>query len=45
MINVTCPWCDAPMAIDDDRPLLECTECVILVELAPDPPIELAAAA
>ena len=44
MTNVTCPWCDGPMAVDDDRPVLECTECVVLVEFAPDPLVELAAA-
>jgi primosomal protein N' len=45
MINVTCPWCDGPMAIDDDRPVLDCNECGVVVEFAADPLVELAAAA
>ena len=45
MINVTCPWCDAPMAVDDDCTDLECIECAVVVGFAPDPLVELAAAA
>jgi primosomal protein N' len=45
MINVTCPWCDGPMAVEDDRPDLDCPDCSIVVEFAPDPRVEFAAAA
>jgi primosomal protein N' len=45
MIYGTCPWCDGPMAVGDDRPVLECNECSISVEFAVDPLVELAAAA
>jgi len=45
MINVTCPWCDGPMAVDEARPALECDACAVVVGFAPDPLVELAAAA
>lgn len=44
MLTVECPWCAAPLAVDDDRADLECDACVVRVEFASDPPITLAAA-
>jgi hypothetical protein len=45
MMDVDCPWCDGPMAVERDRAVVECRECGVVVEFAPDPLAELAAAA
>ena len=45
MLTVECPWCAAPLTVDDDRADLKCDACAIRVEFAPNPPIALAAAA
>jgi hypothetical protein len=44
MLTIDCPWCDGPVAIEEDA--LECAGCAVRVEIAPDPaPIRLDAAA
>ena len=45
MLTVECPWCAAPLAVDDDRADFGCNACAVRVEFAPDPQINLAAAA
>ena len=46
MITIECTWCDADLTIDSlDAPSVDCPDCRITVELAPDPdqPIAIAA--
>lgn len=45
MITLECPWCDADLTIDSlEQPTLDCPDCRVTVEFAPDPdPIALAA--
>ena len=45
MITLECSWCDADLTIDRlDEPSVECADCRIVVEIAPDPePLALAA--
>ena len=45
MITFECAWCDAELALDDlDATTIECADCRIVVEIAPDPePLALAA--
>jgi hypothetical protein len=45
MMDVECPWCAGPAAVDVDRAVVECRDCNVIVEFAPDPIAELAAAA
>ena len=45
MLTVECPWCAAPLVVDDDRADLRCDACVVRFEFASDPRITLAAAA
>ena len=38
MITIECSWCDAELAIDElDATGVECADCRIVVEFAPDP--------
>jgi hypothetical protein len=38
MITIECSWCDAELALDDlDATSVECADCWIVVEFAPDP--------
>ena len=45
MITLECAWCDAELAVADlDATSIECADCRIVVEIAPDPePLALAA--
>jgi hypothetical protein len=45
MITIECSWCDADLTIEGlDATSVECADCRIVVELAPDPePIAIAA--
>lgn len=46
MLNVECPWCAGPLALDEERSEAECAACAIRVEIAPEPlpePVALAA--
>jgi len=45
MITLECAWCDAELAIDNlDAMTIECADCRIVVEIAPDSePLALAA--
>ena len=45
MITIECTWCDADLPIDGlDATSVDCADCRISVEIAPDPePIALAA--
>ena len=45
MITIECTWCDADLTIDAlDAMSVECADCRVSVEIAPDPePIALAA--
>ena len=36
MINIDCPWCEAPVAIDGLETVVRCEGCSIEVELAAD---------
>ena len=45
MTNMTCPWCDGPVAVEVDSSTFDCVECAVIVEFAPDPRTELATAA
>lgn len=47
MITVDCPWCAAPAAIAEvaGTERIECAECAVSEPIAPDPVVELAAAA
>ena len=45
MITLECAWCDAEVAMESlDASRVDCPECLVSVEIAPDP-AELAAAA
>ena len=45
MITLECAWCDAEVAMESlDTGRVDCPECLVSVEIAPDP-VELAAAA
>lgn len=38
MITIECTWCDAELVLDGlEAASLECPDCRILVEIAPDP--------
>ena len=45
MITFECSWCDGELALETlDAPSVECPECRITVEIAPDPePLAIAA--
>ena len=45
MITIECTWCDAELALESLNALsVECRECQVSVEIAPDPePIAIAA--
>ena len=45
MITFECSWCDADLTIDGlDATSVECADCGITVEIAPDPePLAIAA--
>jgi hypothetical protein len=46
MITIECTWCDADLTIDSlDAASVDCPDCRITVEFAPDPgqPIAIAA--
>ena len=45
MITIECTWCDADLALDSlDEAVVDCPDCRITVEIAPDPePIAIAA--
>jgi hypothetical protein len=45
MITFECSWCDAELVIDGlDATSIDCADCRISVEIAPDPePVALAA--
>lgn len=45
MIIIECAWCDAELALESlDAPSVDCPDCRITVEIAPDPePIAIAA--
>ena len=46
MITLECAWCETELAIEDlDATSLECAECCVSVELAPDLPLPVSAAA
>ena len=41
MIHVECPWCAGPAGVElADGGQVECVECAVRVELAPDPIVE-----
>jgi len=38
MITIECSWCDGELALDDlDATSVDCPDCRITVEIAPDP--------
>jgi hypothetical protein len=40
MITIECSWCDADLTIDSlDATSVECADCRITVDLAPDPEV------
>ena len=40
MITIECFWCDADLVIDGlDAASIECADCRITVEIAPDPEV------
>ncbi|HEY8438857.1 MAG TPA: hypothetical protein VIK65_09625 [Candidatus Limnocylindrales bacterium] len=45
MITIECTWCDTELALDSlDAPSVDCPECWVTVEFAPDPePLAIAA--
>jgi len=46
MITVECPWCTSPASVGVDDASLDCADCSIRVDFAPDPsnvPVALAA--
>jgi hypothetical protein len=45
MITIECTWCAADLALDSlDATVVDCPDCRITVEIAPDPePIAIAA--
>ena len=45
MITIECAWCDAELALETlDTSSVDCRECLVSVEIAPDPePIAIAA--
>ena len=46
MITLECAWCEAELTIDGlDATSVECPECSVAVEFAPDVPTVLPAAA
>jgi hypothetical protein len=46
MITFECAWCDTELAIEDvDATSIECPACCVSVELAPDLPLLISAAA
>jgi hypothetical protein len=36
MINIDCPWCEAPVTLDSLETVVRCDGCSIEVELAAD---------
>lgn len=36
MIDIDCPWCEAPILLDSLQPVIRCDGCSIEVELAAD---------
>jgi hypothetical protein len=45
MILIECPWCDGDVALESlDASSVDCPDCLVSVELAPDPEILAAAA-
>ena len=45
MLFVDCPLCGGPAPFDADDAALDCSGCDLRLELAPDEPVMLAAAA
>jgi hypothetical protein len=38
MITIECSWCDTDLTLDSlDATSVDCPECLVTVELAPDP--------
>jgi|tagenome__1003787_1003787.scaffolds.fasta_scaffold18591328_2 hypothetical protein len=38
MITIECTWCEAELTLDSlDAPILDCPDCRIAVEFAPEP--------
>jgi hypothetical protein len=38
MITIECSWCDTDLTLDGlDATSVDCPECLVTVELAPDP--------
>jgi len=45
MILIECSWCDGDVALESlDATSVDCPECLVSVELAPDPEVLAAAA-
>jgi hypothetical protein len=38
MVTVECPWCTSPATVADDDTVLDCDDCSVRVDLAPDTP-------
>lgn len=45
MINIDCPWCEAPVQLDSLESAIRCDGCSIEVELAADDSAEVRRAA
>jgi hypothetical protein len=45
MITIDCPFCDGPSSTDDGLTVVVCDGCGVAVEVAPDVPFALDAAA
>lgn len=45
MTTIECPFCDGPLPIEAIGDAVACDGCNVIVDVAPDPAIELAAAA
>lgn len=37
MLTIDCPWCDGGLTLDAQSTLLDCNDCGVRVEFAPDP--------
>ena len=45
MIFIECSWCEAEVALDSlDATSVDCPDCLVSVEIAPDPEVLAAAA-
>ena len=45
MTTIECPWCDGPVELDSALTEVACDDCLVRVEIAPDPARVLVAAA